>query len=79
MNKLKVTRNDLKGCECYKLDHEGFNIIKALGYIPYGYNSGVYGWNYDVYNYQGYILLYGYRVPATLETFDNNFLIDSAF
>lgn len=64
MNK-KVTRNEinknnmvaLSYCQCQKvlnLFGEDFKI---------GYNSGVYGWNFDLYRIHGVDIVTGYRVP----------------
>lgn len=39
--------------------------LPAIKYFnKIGYNSGVYGWNYDVYEYGLSVLLVGYRVPS---------------
>ena len=31
--------------------------------LKVGYNSGEYGWNYDLYKIAGYSVVTGYRVP----------------
>lgn len=61
----KITRNDidknnmvtLSYCQCQKvlnLFGEDFKI---------GYNSGVYGWNFDLYRIHEWSIVTGYRVP----------------
>lgn len=37
------------------------NIISASCIQPFGYNSGVYGWNYDCYAIDDCLIITGYR------------------
>lgn len=71
--KFKTTRTQIK---------QWGGTIKSAGYCdlqyllrnhePIAYNSGVYGWNYDVYNVYGITICTGYRsMPgSTLEQID---------
>lgn len=66
MDKLrKVTRNDInKGnmialsyCQCQ-------TVLGMFGYdCKVGYNSGIYGWNYDLYRVNRVDIVTGYNVP----------------
>lgn len=59
--KVKVTRNDLK--RYWNVVKVGYcDLYYLLSYErPFGYNSGVYGWNWDVYNLYGVVVTTGYR------------------
>jgi hypothetical protein len=60
--KYKTTAKDLK---------EGYYYIISVGYCelqtllkyksPVAYNAGTYGWNFDVYDVNGYAIVTGYR------------------
>lgn len=61
----KVTRNDinknnmvtLSYCQCQK-------VLNMFAYdYKVGYNSGVNGWNYDLYNIHGISIVTGYNTP----------------
>lgn len=61
----KVTRNEinknnmvaLNYCQCQR-------ALNLFGYdYKIGYNSGVNGWNYDLYNINGVSVVTGYNVP----------------
>lgn len=56
--KVKVTRNNL-----YKPYFCGYcDLQYLLRYQePFGYNSGMYGWNYDAYSMGGMTICTGYR------------------
>lgn len=62
MNKLKVTQKDLKDTICY-----AFGYCDIDGIVNYrtanAYNSGIYGWNYDVYFHEekNVAIITGYR------------------
>lgn len=60
-----MTRNDIKRLAINgEILYTDMNII-ALRYLKkLGCNSGLYGWNYDVYEYNTSVLLVGYRVPS---------------
>ena len=63
MQKLRITRNDLRGSDCIVVGYCG--LYWLLYYkSPVGYNAGVYGWNYDAYDFNrgdGKVILTGYR------------------
>ena len=61
----KITRNEINKenmvvlgyCQCQK-------ILNMFGYdYKVGYNSGVYGWNYDLYRINNVDIVTGYNVP----------------
>lgn len=61
----KITRNQINKenmvtlgyCQCQK-------ILNLFAYdYKVGYNAGVYGWNYDLYNIHGVDIVTGYNVP----------------
>lgn len=65
--KIEMTKSDVED-EFSKVVvlHGGqqkfINLLKRA-VEPYGYNAGVYGWNYDVYKLNGIGLVEGYRIP----------------
>ena len=60
MSKNEVKRLAINGNIYYTdMNTQTLKYFKKLGY-----NSGVYGWNYDVYEYGLSVLLVGYRVPS---------------
>ena len=59
-NKKHITRSEL-GDNVYVLNDKQLAKVKALGYQPFAYNAGVYGWNYDVYLIGGEYMVNGYR------------------
>lgn len=59
--KTRITRNDLKTFNT-RLSIPYATLQSLLSYIqPFGYNAGVYGWNYDCYDINGVLLMTGYR------------------
>jgi hypothetical protein len=60
--KYKTTAKELK---------EGYHTIISVGYCelqfllkyenPVAYSKGVYGWNFDVYDFEGVAIVTGYR------------------
>lgn len=59
--KNRLTRNDIKTFNT-RLSIPYATLQSLLSYIePIGYNSGVYGWNFDCYDIQGVLLMTGYR------------------
>ena len=61
----QMTRNDIKRMATYGKVLYTNQSVKGLKHLnKVGYNSGVYGWNYDVYEYGRNVLLVGYRVPS---------------
>lgn len=61
----KIVRNEinknnmvaLSYCQCQR-------VLNLFGRnYKIGYNSGVYGWNYDLYRVHGVDIVTGYRVP----------------
>jgi hypothetical protein len=61
----KVTRNDINKNNMVTLGYGQCQMILGLFGEDYkvGYNSGVYGWNYDLYSIHGVDVVTGYRVP----------------
>lgn len=64
-NIKKVTRNDINKenmialgyCQCQ-------TILNRFGYeYKVGYNTGLYGWNYDLYRINGMDIVTGYNIP----------------
>ena len=64
--KMKMTRNQLANLPVDKIVTAGYCDLQHLlsGVDPSGYNSGVYGWNYDVYVIDNICILTGYRTPS---------------
>lgn len=61
----QMTRNDVKRIVGYgEIYYTNMNLPVLKYFNKLGYNSGVYGWNYDVYEYGRNVLLVGYRVPS---------------
>lgn len=61
----QMTRNDVKRIAGYgEIYYTDMNLPTLKYFDKIGYNSGVYGWNYDVYEYGRNVLLVGYRVPS---------------
>lgn len=61
----KLTRNDIKRIAAYgNIYYTDMNVSALKYFNKVGYNSGVYGWNYDVYEYGLSVLLVGYHVPS---------------
>ena len=60
----KMTRNDVKRMAYDNIYYTDMNVSSLKYFNKIGYNSGVYGWNYDVYEYGRNVLLVGYRVPS---------------
>ena len=61
----QMTRNDVKRLAGYgEVYYTDMNLSTLKYFDKIGYNSGVYGWNYDVYEYDRSVLLVGYRVPS---------------
>ena len=61
----KITRNDIDKnnmvvlgyCQCQ-------TILNMFAYdYKVGYNSGIYGWNYDLYRINGVDIVTGYNTP----------------
>ena len=60
---IKLTNNDLRN---------NFGVIVSCGYCELqsilnmksrvGYNNGVYGWNFDAFDFGGVCLITGYRI-----------------
>ena len=60
----KMTRNDVKRMAYDNIYYTDMNVSSLKYFDKIGYNAGVYGWNYDVYEYGRNVLLVGYRVPS---------------
>ena len=61
----KVTRNEINKSNMVALGYCQAQMILNLFAEDYkiGYNSGVYGWNYDLYRIRGVDIVTGYNVP----------------
>ena len=60
-----MTRKDVKRIAGYgEVYYTDMNVSALKYFNKVGYNTGVYGWNYDVYEYGLSVLLVGYRVPS---------------
>lgn len=60
-----MTRNEVKRIAGYgEIYYTDMNTQSLKYFNKIGYNSGIYGWNYDVYKYGRNVLLVGYRVPS---------------
>ena len=58
--KTFVTKNSLRGFKVICAGNgDAKNLLMELR--PFGYNSGVYGWNYDAYQFNGIIVCHGDR------------------
>lgn len=65
MRNIKITRKDinkenmvaLSYCQCQTILNIFGNKYKI------GYNSGIYGWNYDVYRINNIDIITGYNIP----------------
>lgn len=71
---IKLTKNDLRN---------NFGVIVSCGYCELqsllniksrvGYNKGVYGWNFDTYDFGGVGLITGYRTRGADIVLSNDF------
>ena len=65
MEKSKMTKKDVRriagGRPIVSADYLVSCYLKEKGFQPIGYNSGVYGWNYDVYEAGEVVIVAGYR------------------
>ena len=61
----KVTRNEINKNNMVALGYcQCQTILNLFGYdYKIGYNSGIYGWNYDMYRIRGFDIITGYNVP----------------
>lgn len=61
----KITRNDINKNNMVTLGYRQCQTILNMFGNNYkiGYNSGVYGWNYDLYRIHGIDVVTGYNVP----------------
>lgn len=61
----KVTRNDINKENTIALSYCQCQAVLAMfgGEYKIGYNAGVYGWNYDLYEVNGVSIVTGYHVP----------------
>ena len=64
----KMTKNDIMALSEYGKVLYTTQPVKGLNHLNMvGYNSGVYGWNFDVYELGVDVLLIGDRVPDYAE------------
>ena len=64
MSKVRVTRNDLNNAyaDWYKVKLGYCELQEILDFFePMYYTTGTYGWNFDGYVFDGYLLTTGYR------------------
>ena len=65
MEKIKMTKKDVRRIArnrpVLSADYLVSRYLKEKGFSPIGYNSGAYGWNYDVYEIEGVVIVAGYR------------------
>ena len=65
MEKAKMTKKDVRRIAgnrtVLSADYLVSCYLKEKGFSPIGYNSGAYGWNYDVYEIGGALICAGYR------------------
>lgn len=60
MKKLKIRRADATGTKTLKIGYcQAQNLLSMSE--PFGFNSGVYGWNFDSYEVNGVVINTGYR------------------
>ena len=76
-----MTRNDIMRLSAYGKVLYTNQPVKGLNHLnKVGYNSGVYGWNFDVYELGVDVLLIGGRVPGYAEYIQQdeieNFIIE---
>lgn len=64
-NNKKITRNDINKKRMVALGYCQIQHTLNLFGRDYkvGYNAGVYGWNYDLYNINSTSVVTGYNVP----------------
>ena len=61
----KMTKNDIMRLSPYGKVLYTNQPVKCLKYLnKVGYNAGVYGWNFDIYELGVDVLLIGDRVPS---------------
>ena len=64
----QMTKNDIMRLSAYGKVFYTKQSVKGLNHLNMvGYNSGVYGWNFDVYELGVDVLLIGDRVPSYAE------------
>lgn len=60
--KYKTTAKDLKAGYHYIIEAGYCDLQSLLNYErPIAYSSGIYGWNFDVYDINGVAIVTGYR------------------
>lgn len=64
---LKITRNNINKNSMVALGYCQCQEVLDLFAYDYkiGYNSGIYGWNYNLYRINGVDIVTGYNVPYT--------------
>ena len=62
---MRITRNQINKNNMVTLSYcQCQTILNLFGYnYKIGYNSGIYGWNYDLYRICGVDVVTGYNVP----------------
>ncbi len=65
----KMSRNDLAG-NIVRIEYG--KVCHLLGYeTPSGYNQGIYGWNYDIYQFSDITIIAGVRSLTGVKINDN--------
>ena len=62
---MRITRNQINKNNMVTLSYcQCQTILNLFGYnYKIGYNSGIYGWNYDLYRIKGVDIVTGYNAP----------------
>lgn len=65
MKKIKMTKKDVRRIAgnrpVLSADYLVSCYLGEKGFSPIGYNCGSFGWNYDVYEIGGAVIVAGYR------------------
>lgn len=65
MKKEKMTKKDVRRIAgnrpVLSADYLVSCYLKEKGFSPIGYGCGAFGWNYDVYEIEGVVIVAGYR------------------
>lgn len=77
----KMTKNDIMRMSAYGKVLYTNQPVKGLKHLnKVGYNAGVYGWNFDIYELGVDVLIIGNRVPSYAEYIEQdeiqNFIIE---
>lgn len=61
--KLKASKREIEGAKhIYNCGYCGLQtLLSCAGVGAHAYNSGIYGWNWDAYEFNGVTIIDGYR------------------